>query len=70
MVLDLSGLNRVELLDEGDVVAVGPGATWDAVYEMLERNELTVVGGRVMGVGVGGLVLGGAFVRAPFFLWC
>ncbi|KAF2497905.1 FAD-binding domain-containing protein [Lophium mytilinum] len=59
IVLDLGALNAITLLPGGDVVSVGPGATWDKVYEELEKHEMTVVGGRVSGVGVGGLITGG-----------
>jgi FAD/FMN-containing dehydrogenase len=59
ILLDLSALNSTTLSPDGAVASVGPGATWDRVYEELEKHELTVVGGRVSGVGVGGLVLGG-----------
>jgi len=41
------------------IVSVGVGATWDAVYAKLDPLGLSVAGGRVGGVGVGGLTLGG-----------
>ncbi|KAJ7593193.1 FAD-binding domain-containing protein [Mycena floridula] len=41
-------------------VAIGPGLTWDQVYAQLEQFKVTVVGGRVPGVGVG-LLLGGGY---------
>ncbi|KAK0101363.1 hypothetical protein ONS95_006538 [Cadophora gregata] len=59
VVIDLRHLNSVVLAPERDVVSVGPGATWGEVYDVLEKEELTVVGGRVSEVGVGGLLLGG-----------
>lgn len=59
VVLDLGQMNDITLSTNGSVVSVGPGATWDAVYDVLEKMELTVVGGRVQGVAVGGLVTGG-----------
>lgn len=40
-------------------MSVGPGATWDLVYGKLDPLGLSVAGGRVSGVGVGGLTLGG-----------
>ena len=57
--LDLRALNQVTLSPKKDILSLGPGATWGKAYEELEKHELTVVGGRVDGVGVGGLVLGG-----------
>jgi len=41
------------------MVEVGAGLTWDQVYAALESYGVTVVGGRVPGVGVAGLTLGG-----------
>ena len=38
---------------------VGAGLIWDQVYEALEPHGVSVVGGRVSGVGVAGFVLGG-----------
>ncbi|KAI0058485.1 FAD-binding domain-containing protein [Artomyces pyxidatus] len=42
-------------------VDVGAGLVWDDVYEVLNSSGMNVVGGRVPGVGVAGLVLGGGF---------
>lgn len=59
ILLDLSALSDIKLSSDKKVASIGPGATWDIVYEQLEKEELTVVGGRVKGIGVGGLMLGG-----------
>ncbi|KAF2803576.1 FAD-binding domain-containing protein [Mytilinidion resinicola] len=59
IVLDLGALNTISILPAENVVSVGPGATWDKVYEELEKHKMTVVGGRVSGVGVGGLIIRG-----------
>ncbi|KAG1747886.1 FAD-binding domain-containing protein [Suillus paluster] len=40
---------------------VGTGAIWDDVYLTLEALGVMVLGGKVTGVGVGGVVLGGGF---------
>ena len=40
-------------------VEVGSGLTWDRVYKALHPTGVNVVGGRVPGVGVAGLALGG-----------
>ncbi|KAK8063332.1 oxidoreductase FAD-binding protein [Apiospora saccharicola] len=57
--LDLTGLNDIEVTQEGTIVRVGTGATWDAMYQKLHPLGRTVAGGRVAGVGAGGLTLGG-----------
>jgi FAD/FMN-containing dehydrogenase len=43
---------------ETQLATVGPGARWEAVYTELDKYQRTMVGGRVMDVGVGGLTLG------------
>ncbi|KAI6778065.1 uncharacterized protein J7T54_007673 [Emericellopsis cladophorae] len=40
-------------------VKIQPGSTWGQVYETLEKDEITVTGGRVGKVGTGGLTRGG-----------
>lgn len=57
--LDLRRLNSIDLSEDGETVRVGSGATWDAVYRKLDPLGRSVAGGRVAGVGVGGLTLGG-----------
>lgn len=57
--IDLRGLNSIKLSADHSTVSTGPGATWDDVYAKLDPLQLTVAGGRVGGVGVGGLTLGG-----------
>ncbi|KAI0398835.1 putative oxidoreductase [Xylaria palmicola] len=57
--VDLRGLKSVDLGADKSLVSVGPGATWDLIYGKLDPLGLSVAGGRVAGVGVGGLTLGG-----------
>ncbi|KAI5918100.1 FAD-binding domain-containing protein [Camillea tinctor] len=54
-------INMVQVVPSADhkTVAIGPGNTWFDVYSTLENYNLTMVGGRVASVGVGGLLLGG-----------
>ena len=59
--LDLSGLDQVEVVDDQETTKIGPGALWGDVYKKLDAMNLSVVGGRVSQVGVGGLSLGGAY---------
>ncbi|KAF9225356.1 FAD-binding domain-containing protein [Gyrodon lividus] len=40
---------------------IGAGMTWDDVYATLQSHGVTVVGGRVSGVGVAGFTLGGGY---------
>lgn len=38
---------------------VGMGLLWDEVYASLQQHSVTVVGGRVSGIGIAGFSLGG-----------
>ncbi|KAG6332795.1 hypothetical protein ID866_6297 [Astraeus odoratus] len=42
-------------------VTVGAGLLWDDVYAALEPYGMNVVGGRISGIGVAGLTLGGGY---------
>jgi hypothetical protein len=55
----------VQLSDDRTTTSVGPGNTWYDVYSKLDPQNVSVVGGREAGVGVGGLTLGGNSIR-PF----
>lgn len=64
MLIDLSGFNSVVYNAASQVAVIGSGLTWGEVYAQLDPFGVTVVGGRVGGVGVGGLILGGTFVHS------
>jgi len=49
----------VELSEDRSTTSVGPGNTWYDIYTKLDPLDVSVVGGREAGVGVGGLTLGG-----------
>ncbi|KAH8593611.1 hypothetical protein B0O99DRAFT_742606 [Bisporella sp. PMI_857] len=59
--IDLSKLkvNAVVVDPRTKLATIGAGARWGDVYQTLAAQGLTVVGGRVSSVGVGGLSLGG-----------
>jgi len=61
--IDLEELQTLEYVEgtEKGAVTVGAGLRWGAVFDMLAKDSLTVVGGRDPNVGVGGFLLGGAF---------
>ncbi|KAI0404734.1 putative oxidoreductase [Xylaria palmicola] len=56
---DLRRLNSVSVDPSWSTASVGVGNTWGAVYAELDAMNLSVNGGRVASVGVGGLSLGG-----------
>ncbi|KAK4107070.1 FAD-binding domain-containing protein [Canariomyces notabilis] len=59
VLLSLHRLNHITYDAGTKLASTGPGARWDEVYTELDKYNVTVVGGRVMSVGVGGLALGG-----------
>jgi FAD/FMN-containing dehydrogenase len=67
ILIDLSSLNDIILSPNRKAVSVGPGVEWEIIYEELEKHELTVVGGRAAGVGVGGLITGGKGLHMAYF---
>ncbi|EED16630.1 conserved hypothetical protein [Talaromyces stipitatus ATCC 10500] len=59
LTIDLVAMNDITVNRDRATVSVGPGNRWGDVYRQLENQNLTVVGGRIADVGVGGLTLGG-----------
>ncbi|KAI0835840.1 putative FAD-binding oxidoreductase [Hypoxylon sp. FL0890] len=59
VLIDMSKINTVEYDADEKVVVVGSGLRWKEVYTALDPYNVTVAGGRVLDVGVGGLTLGG-----------
>ena len=57
--ISLARFNTFKVNTEAQTVELGPSLTWDDVYERLDPHGVTVIGGRIPGVGVGGLILGG-----------
>ncbi|SMR50220.1 unnamed protein product [Zymoseptoria tritici ST99CH_3D1] len=56
--IDFRGLNQVTPNGDG-TVSLGPGGRWGDVYDTLDPLNITVLGGRLRHIGVGGLLLGG-----------
>ncbi|MEV4220798.1 FAD-binding oxidoreductase [Nonomuraea sp. NPDC049725] len=60
VVLDLSGLDAVEVVDKDrHLVRIGGGATWGQVVDALAPHGLAISSGDTRSVGVGGLTLAG-----------
>lgn len=59
LVFDMHNFRSVDISDDETMVSVGTANKWIDVYTPLEEKGLTVVGGRVASVGVGGFLLGG-----------
>jgi hypothetical protein len=57
--IDLINLNEISVSADKTQTSIGPGNRWYDVYSYLEPLGLSVIGGRVSDIGVGGLTLGG-----------
>ena len=55
----MARFNHIAISKDSRTVEVGAGLTWADVYAYLVPRGLNVVGGRINGVGVAGLTLGG-----------
>lgn len=58
IVINLEKLPSPGLSADHKTITVSPSQTWDQVYETLQAFDLATLGGRVAGVGVGGLTTG------------
>ncbi|ESK81661.1 putative fad dependent oxidoreductase [Moniliophthora roreri MCA 2997] len=59
--ISMSRFSEVEYDESTSTVKIGSGQRWDDVYTQLAPSGVSVVGGRIPGVGVGGLSLGGGY---------
>lgn len=59
--VDMRSMNSLVLSHDKKVASLGAGGIWSEIYEQLVPYNLTVMGGRVAGIGVGGLATGGKF---------
>ena len=57
--IDLSGLNRIEINRTDRRALIGPGARWGEIYARTIEEGLAITGGTVSSVGVSGFTLGG-----------
>lgn len=57
--VDLRAMNSFVLSQARRMASIGGGSIWSDIYPQLIPYNLTVMGGRVVGVGVGGYLTGG-----------
>ena len=55
----MARFKQIAIHEDSGTVDIGAGLTWTDVYAFLVPKGLNVVGGRLNGVGVAGLTLGG-----------
>ena len=70
--VSFQNMKSVKLSEDKKIAAVQPGNTWFDVLTALSTTGVTVVGGRVGDIGVGGLTLGGgiSFLTNQYGLAC
>ncbi|ROV95322.1 hypothetical protein VSDG_06093 [Cytospora chrysosperma] len=61
ILLDLSTLDSISVSEDRETAIIGPGQRWGSVYDALDPYNVSVIGGRIPHVGVGGLILGGGY---------
>ncbi|KAF8463791.1 FAD-binding domain-containing protein [Russula ochroleuca] len=59
--ISMTRLNHIVISKDSRTVEIGAGLTWADVYAYLVPKGFNVVGGRMNGVGVAGLTLGGGY---------
>ncbi|KAF8855560.1 FAD-binding domain-containing protein [Acephala macrosclerotiorum] len=59
LTIDLLNLDEVIVSADNTSTSVGAGNRWVDAYSALQPKGLTIIGGRVADIGVGGLTLGG-----------
>ncbi len=62
VLVDLQKLNQVTVSADHKIASLGPGGRWGDVFAALDPYGVSVIGGRIPHVGVGGLILGGSAI--------
>ncbi|CCF39634.1 FAD binding domain-containing protein [Colletotrichum higginsianum] len=57
--VSFTNMRGISLSADRKVASVQPGNVWGDVYQELTKYDVTVIGGRIYSVGVGGLTTGG-----------
>ena len=63
--VDMRSMKSLVLSDDHKVASVGGGAQYSDLYPQLDPHNLTIMGGRVPGIGVGGFSTGGKYHDRP-----
>jgi FAD/FMN-containing dehydrogenase len=59
--VDMRAMNSLSLSEDHKIAHLGAGAVFSDIYPQLTPYNLTVMGGRVPGIGAGGFVTGGKY---------
>ena len=63
--VDMRLMNQTVLSQDGKMAGLGPGGRFHDVYHQLSPHNLTVMGGRVPSIGVGGFLSSGKSYQCP-----
>lgn len=59
VLIDLKKLNQITVSADKKIASLGTGGRWGDVFAALDPHGVSVIGGRIPQVGIGGLILGG-----------
>jgi FAD/FMN-containing dehydrogenase len=65
----MTRFNQVKYNAEASTAEVGSGMIWDDVYEQLLAYNVSVIGARAPGIGVGGFIVAGGGMSLKFYPW-
>ena len=70
--MSFENMKQIKLSSDRTTVALQPGNVWEEVLTALSTTGVTVAGGRIGDIGVGGLTLGGgiSFLTNEYGLAC
>ncbi|EFQ31408.1 FAD binding domain-containing protein [Colletotrichum graminicola M1.001] len=57
--VSFTNMKSISLSADRTVASIQPGNVWGDVYAELTKSDVTVIGGRLYNIGVGGLITGG-----------
>ncbi|KAF4338959.1 FAD binding domain protein [Fusarium beomiforme] len=57
--ISFANLKDISLSNDKKIASLEPGNIWGPVYEELAKSDVSVIGGRLYNIGVGGLTTGG-----------
>ena len=63
ILIDLQRFKQIEVSKDKKVASLGSGGRWGDVIAAMDAHDVSVIGGRIPNVGVGGLMLGGMYHR-------
>ncbi|KAF9260454.1 FAD-binding domain-containing protein [Marasmius fiardii PR-910] len=63
-VIDMRGMNQIDISTKDQTVKLGPGSPWTNVYDAMSNYNVSTTGARINAVGVGGFLLGGGIAFA------